>query len=116
MGTPVCTTAPWEQVDTPERAFEVCASQTLSKSTKVRTQDYRTDSDGEDEDLDTSDTDWKSAFLLDHMTPLNIIEASQKIAKELLSKGQKRVAGIPLKSLVDSCKDWVCDEFEVVEN
>lgn len=113
MGTPVCCTAPWEEVVVPEENFKVCASQTLSRSTEVGTQDYTWDI-GE-EYPDTSETDWKTAYLAQHYSPLEIIEATQKIVQALLATGQKCVAGIYLKSLLEDCKDWVCDDFEVVE-
>lgn len=44
--------APWNQVDQPEREIEVLVSVTLSKTVKVRVNDYRITDCGKDEDGD----------------------------------------------------------------
>lgn len=113
MGTPVCCTAPWEEVEVPERNFKVCVSQTLSRSTDVDTQDYTWDK-GE-EYPDTSETNWKTTYLAQHYSPFEIIENTRKIAQTLIAKGQTSVAGVYLPSLLRDCRGWICDDFEVVE-
>ena len=112
MGTLALNTAPYEEVEIPERVFKVCISQTLSRNTEVSTQDYSFDTDNYP---DTSETDWKSAYLTQHYSPFEIIETTRKIIQALIAKGQTSVAGVYLKSLLKDCRGWVCDDFEVVE-
>ena len=110
--------APYNQVDVPEKDFDVLISQTLSKDTSICTQDYQPEFDEETgyTDANTDDTDWKKAYCDVAMTPLEIIGAAEKIAKALLEQGQTRVGGVYLKSLVKDCEGWVEDETEVMEN
>ena len=109
--------APWNEVEVPEREFDVCVSQSLSKSTSIYTQDYQPEYDEEDGHTyaDTSQTDWKKAYNDVAMTPLDIIQSAEKIAKALLEEGKTRFAGIYLKSLVEECQDWNDDETEIIE-
>ena len=110
--------APYNQVDVPEKDFDVLISQTLSRDTTITTQDYQPEFDEETgyTDANTDDTDWKKAYCDVAMTPLEIIGAAEKIAKALLEQGQTRVGGVYLKSLVKDCEGWVEDETEVMEN
>lgn len=112
MGTLALNMAPYEEVEVPERVFKVCVSQTLSRNTEVSTQDYSFDAD---DYPDTSETDWKAAYKVQHFSPIGIIRAAQEISQALLSTGQKKVAGIYLESLANDCKNWICDDFEVIE-
>lgn len=112
MGTLALNNAPYEEVENPERVFKVCVSQTLSRDTEVSTQDYSFDADNYP---DTSETDWKAIYKAQHFSPIGIIRAAQEIAQALLSIGQKKIAGIHLESLVNDCKNWTCDDFEVIE-
>lgn len=110
--------APYNEVSIPEKAFDVCVSQTLSKSTGIYTNNYLLEFDDESGRTyaNTEETDWKKAYQNVAMTPLDIINAAEKIAKTLLEQGQTRVGGVYLKSLVSDCKGWTEDELEVMEN
>ena len=112
--------APWNEQEVPERQFDVCISQTLSKSTSVTTNDYAPkvdeDEDGFYESADASDTDWKKTYKNEHLTPLQLIgEFKDFLTKHLPDpiidvKGFQRV-----KYLIDECEDWTEDETEIVE-
>lgn len=122
--------APWNDPVIPEKEFEITVSQTLSKTTSVWTDnyvpgtcgvDYEPDGEGgysasgwQDDD-DTSDTNWNKIFLENEYSPLQIIQACEKIAAALLSKDTKTFEGIWLPALISSCKDWEEDDFEVME-
>ena len=110
--------APWNEPIIPEREFDVLVSQTLSRDASIYTDDYCPEFDEETghTDANTEETDWKKAYQNVAMTPLDIINAAEKIAKTLLEQGQTRVGGIYLKSLVSDCKGWTEDELEVIEN
>jgi hypothetical protein len=113
--------APWNEQEVPERQFDVCISQTLSKSTRVTTNDYvpevDQDEDGVYESTDTSDTDWKEAYKNEHLTPLQLIgEFKDFLTKHLPDpiidvKGFRR-----FKYLIGECEGWTEDETEVVED
>ncbi len=111
--------APWNEQEVPERQFDVCISQTLSKSTRVTTNDYvpevDQDEDGVYESADTSDTDWKEAYKNEHLTPLQLIEKF----KEFLTKHLPDLVGISgfkeFKRLIKECEGWVEDELTVLE-
>lgn len=107
--------APYNEVEVPEKEFEVTISQSLSKNTSIYTQDYMPEYDEEDGHIyaDTSQTDWKQAYKDNAMTPLDIIQNCEKIAKALLEQGQTRFAGVYLKTLVEECQDWDEDELDV---
>ena len=113
--TPGC---PWSEPVIPEREFDVLVSQTLSRDTSIYTDDYCPEFDEETGRTytNTEETDWKEAYCNAAMTPLDIINAAEKIAKTLLEQGQTRVGGVYLKSLVSDCKGWTEDELEVIEN
>ena len=86
--------APFNEPDVPEKEFDVTISQTLSKSTSIYTQDYQPEYDEENGHVyaDTSQTDWKKAYNDAAMTPLDIIQSAEKIAKALLEECKTRFA------------------------
>ena len=109
--------APWNEPVIPERDFDVCVSQTLSKNTFITTQDYYPEYDEEDGSThaNTEDTDWKQAYKDCAMTPLDIIMAAKELAKHLMEQGQKKVGCLYLKDYIEECDGWIEDECEVVE-
>lgn len=117
--------APWNEQEVPERQFDVCISQTLSKSTRVTTNDYvpevDQDEDGVYESTDTSDTDWEAAYNKDHYTPLQLINLfKESLSDELNSITNKSNPDLKrkkyLEKLISECSDWTEDETEVVKD
>ena len=117
--------APWNEQEVPEKQFDVCISQTLSKSTRVTTNDYvpevDQDEDGYHDYSDTSDTDWKEAYGKDHYTPLQLINLFRRhLSDELNSIINKPNQDLKrkkyLERLISECSDWAEDETEVVED
>lgn len=84
--------APWNQTDNPEREVEITVSITLSKTLKVRVNDYQIVDSGKDEDgeyfedIDYSDCDLKNAVENQYVLPQ------------------------------DKFKDWDIDDYEVILN
>ena len=112
--------APWNQVEVPERQFDVCISQTLSKSTGVTTNDYVPgvvqEEDGYYPYSDTSDTDWEEAYESEHLTPLQLIDEFKDFLTKHLPDPIVDVKGFQrFKHLIDECEGWVEDEIEVME-
>lgn len=113
--------APWNQKENEERTFNVCISQTLSKSTSVETNDYVPEVDedemGKFECLDTSDTDWNKAYLDNHLTPLQLIEKFKEFLTKHLPDPIVNVKSYKdWKYLISECENWVEDEMEVMED
>lgn len=117
--------APWNEPVIPEKSFDVCVSQTLSKNTKVITDDYCPEEEDDDEDgsyvaANTSNTDWKVAYEGDHYTPHQLIN----LFKECLTKELNSIKSKPkqdpkrkkyLEKLISECSDWTENETEVIE-
>lgn len=114
--------APWNEPGPPdERTFDVCVSQSLSRSTQVTTSDYSIEVDGDEDGrfdtIDTSETDWRAAYKEERMTPLELIGEFKSFIEKLLPdpvthpKEYKRA-----KYLIKECEGWVEDDFEVVED
>lgn len=134
--------APYNQVDVPEKDFDITCCQTLSKTVTVVTNnyipgasgcDYEPDGEGgycacgwQDPD-DTSDTNWSNEYKEnDHYTPLQLIQMLKvRVEKELkeleLSPIDSRHPYMKaaevrkLKHLIEECDDWCDDETEFEE-
>ena len=131
--------APYNQVEVPDKEFDVLISQTLSKSATVITNNYIPGASGVDYDSDdeggcvsisyqepddTSDTDWEKEYSEnDHYTPIQLIGLYKETLEEQLKSwegledtpaGRKEIRRI--KHLIEECEDWTDDETEVVEN
>lgn len=109
--------APWNREDMVARPFDVFISQTLSKNTKIYTNDYTQSNDNEENTLsiDTSDTNWREAYLDNALTPLQLISLCKKMAKKLLEEGEISIGRNSLKDIIDNCEDWIEDDLEVME-
>ena len=111
---------PWNEQEVPEKQFDVCISQTLSKSTSVTTNDYIPEVD-QDEDgcyysSDTSDTDWGKAYKNEHLTPLQLIEKFKEFLTKHLPDPVVDIAEYKKwKKLISECDGWVEDELTVLE-
>ena len=120
--------APWNQSENPEKEFEVNVIQTLGKRVKVSTDDYYVTEDYDEEDdgegnciavtcnnIDTSDTNWKEAYLKEHLT----LDILLKECKELLSDIKETGHTISFKehnkiySLIEELEDWENVELEI---
>lgn len=110
--------APYNEVDIPEKEFSVSISQSLSKSTTINTTQYVPEYDEEDGNTyaNTDFTDWNKAYLDCAYDPIGIIDACKKIAEYLRDNGTFRVGTIHLKTLIDNCEGWIVDETTVVED
>lgn len=101
--------APWNQVDSPAREFEVTVSITLSKTIKVMVDDYDVEK-GEDEDgcylsFDFSGCDFNKAVREQIILP-----------HELAKYTEDALSEVPecLKGAIKDCKDWSVDELEII--
>ena len=123
--------APYNQVDAPDKEFDVTCCQTLSKTVTVTTNnyipgasgvDYESDDEGgycavgwQDPD-DTSDTNWADEYHdNDYHTPLQLIE----LFKQHLENDLNRMGDVKnerwIKHLIEECENWTEDEVEFLE-
>lgn len=105
--------APWNQVENPEKEFDVTISQTLSKTVTIVTTNYNyyedVDEDGSYVNYDTSDTNWNKEYSESYHTPLELIGILKKVLQgEELSQRLKN-------RLIEECDDWCDDETEFTE-
>lgn len=109
--------APWNEPVIPDKTFDVLISQTLSKNTEVTTNDYTPRFDEEDGPYaDTEDTDFESAYMEEHMTPLQLIEKFKEFLTKHLPDPVVDLAEYKKwKKLISECDGWVEDELTVLE-
>ena len=128
--------APYNEVDVPEKDFDVTCCQTLSRTTVVTTNnyipgacgvDYEPDGEGGycacgwQEPDDTSDTNWADEYAANgYKTPLELIGMLQEYLEKDLREIQKDM--LPndrsfkatqvrrLKGLIEECESWIVDE------
>lgn len=114
MGAEYDSNAPWNQSEPSEEEIEVFVSITLSKSVRIKINDYTIVDEGKDEDgfpfksLDFSDCDLKSAveeqILLPHEVGQLLVDIDNNPHK------------IPPKSkfMKEDLCGWNVDDFEVI--
>lgn len=130
--------APYNEVEVPEKDFEVTCSQSLSKAVTVTTNDYIPGASGVDyepddeggccacgwqDDDDLSNTNWRTAYEENgHKTPLQLIGMLKEYLKKDLSnvdniakETNQNVAFLKRKfeHLIEECEDWVEDDLEI---
>ena len=88
-----------------EREMDVTARQSLYKDLTLWT---------DDEHVLTND-DIVELYHEQHRTPLEIINACEKIVKQLMADGHRHYARILLSDLLSDCDGWEETEFEVNE-
>lgn len=130
--------APWNQVDTPEKEFEVTCCQVLSRTVTVVTNDYIPGASGCDYEPDgeggycacgwqdpddTSDTNWSKEYEINgYHTPLQLIQMLKDYLQKDLEKWQKEDEKTPhsgpafhvrkLQHLIEECDGFDEDEIE----
>lgn len=133
--------APWNEVEVPEKDFEVTCCQTLSKTVWVTTNNYIPGASGVDyepdgeggyytygyqEDDDTSDTCWSKEYKSNgYKTPQELISMLKEylekdlrdIQKDMLphDRGYKATQARRLKGLIEECEGWDDVETEICE-
>ena len=133
--------APWNELEIPEKDFDVTCSQSLSRTAVVWTQDYIPGAEGCDYEPDgeggystcgwqdpddTSDTNWANEYSANgYKTPLELIDMLKEYLEKDLREIQKDM--LPndrsfkatqvrrLKGLIEECECWTEDETEFIE-
>lgn len=107
--------APWNIEDPPEREFDVAVSCSLSKDTKVTTDDYNGGEYDEDGYWRAGDLNnpW-NAYADSEYTVDQIIDFARKCAEYMLNRHNYSIKSkFGLRRMIDSCKGWTVDENNV---
>lgn len=116
--------APWNEVEIPQREFNVTCSQSLSKTVSVLTNNYTPCVDEgfedgvgwHDEWADTSDTCWGDEYHdNDYHTPDQLISLFKQFLEEQKAKGVFFKSKMYTDWLIEECSGWTEDETEYIE-
>ena len=117
--------APWNQVEIPERDFDLTISQSLSKDVTVCTNDYAPEYDEEDGRtyINTENTDWEKVYKEDHYTPLQLIQMYKQVLEEQLESFNgiddtfaAKLQIRRIKHLIEECESWIEDEIVITQS
>ena len=103
--------------ENPKETFEVEVMQTMQRHASVKTNDYYTELDYDEDgrrcdNILTDETDWKEVLKdNDIPTPLRLIE----ILKEVLEGGAIYINERETKHLIEECKEWTAVETYIEE-
>lgn len=116
--------APWNEVEIPQREFNVTCSQSLSKTVPVLTDNYTPCVDEgfedgvgwHDEWADTSDTCWGDEYHdNDYHTPDQLISLFKQFLEEQKAKGVFFKSEMYTDWLIEECSGWTEDETEYIK-
>ena len=111
--------APYNEVEVPEREFDVTISMSLSRTVQCYTNKYIPEIDEENGHLyvDTSDTSWSEVYGDNHKTIMELLEELKKYIQKDLdnldnddTKTNKAFHKRRLEFLLTECDDWVVNE------
>lgn len=102
--------APWNMEDKQDKKFDCNVSQTLSKNTSVYTNDYEYDCGS----LITDSVPWEDTYCEQHYTPLDLIQAFERLLEKLKEEGSVVWKDYYLEFLKE-CNGWVEDELCVTD-
>lgn len=118
--------APFNELEPDAIEFEMLCSQTLSKQLEVSTADYfsmhiEDEVERKESSLgfyaDTSDTDWKEAFVKNrHYTPLELLQLFKKYLEEQIRSDMcpQHVVN-RYNHLIKECSNWTEDDSEFIK-
>lgn len=111
--------APYNEVEVPEREFDVTISMSLSRTVQCYTNKYIPEVDEENGHLyvDTSDTPWNEVYGDNHKTIPELLEELKKYIQKDLdnladdeTKMDKAFHRRRLEFLLTECDEWTVDE------
>lgn len=112
--------APYNEVEQPLMTFDVSISSSLSKSTTVKTNNYRYNYLGDEglpDEILTEDTDWADEYHAnDHYTPIQLISLFRQCLSQLQSCGSSFKSPKWDEHLMRECEGWTEDECEIIED
>ena len=107
--------APWNQVETPQKDFEAVGVFTLTGTAKISSNDYYIDESPDGSYIDTSDINWHDEFISQAYTPIELIEMYKK---ELIEK-KKFLSDLheihKIEGLIKACENYEQEEVDFYE-
>ena len=110
--------APYNEVERPERDFDCHVEVILEKDEVITTNDYIPEYGTEIGygDIDTSETDWDGAYENNCITiPEMLRELKVYVEQDLAMSGKNSRKGKRLQRLLDACSGWVVKETYIEE-
>ena len=105
--------APYNQVDPPEKMFDVAVSCSLSKDAEIMSDDYDEYGDNGAGELNNP----IEAYTDNEYTVEEILDFARQCAELMLTKHDYSIKSkYGLKRMLDSCKGWSVDEENVEQN
>lgn len=110
--------APWNEKQYPKEEIEVTVSITLSKTLKLKVDDYKVnteeDEDGKYLDFNFSKCDLYKALDDQVVLPYNLASYTKEIFNHDL---ELKAVGMPLylKQAIEDCSNWILDDMSVVK-
>lgn len=102
--------APYNQVEVPEKEFDIECEFVMRKYVTVTTNDYEPEYDDEDgrESADTKNTDWKQAFDdSGHFSIQDLInELRDYVIEDMKNCAPNTGKGAHLERLLEACNGW----------
>lgn len=108
--------APWNEVEIPEREFDVKVEYSLSKKTSIESNNYYIDESPDGSYLGTEDIDWQGEYKEQHKTPLDLITLFKQHLEKELETVTLRTRKNELEYLIEECSGWVEDYYDAYEN
>lgn len=107
--------APWNEVEIPEREFDVKVEYSLSKKTSIESNNYYIDESPDGSYIET-DINWSQTYNEQHESPLQLISLFKKKLEEELTKTTNRGKQLELEHLIEECSGWVEDYYDAYED
>ena len=106
-----------EDAQQPAIEFNVTVSQTISKDTKVSTDNYSIFVEENDLDViyDTKTTDWQRAYKENHYTVPQLLKIFANHLRNDINRLGNNIDVKYYQSLIDECEGWLEDDFEVIK-
>ncbi len=107
--------APWNQVEIPEREFDVVGVFTLTGTAKISSSNYMCDESPDGSYIDTSDIDWREEYTSQAYTPIELIN---KYKEELLEKKKtltKHSEIAEVEGLIRACESYEQEDVDFYE-
>lgn len=102
--------------DNHEREFQVTVSQTLSKDVSVFTDNYRVEPDEDGlHSYVMEDVNLKDLYKEQHYAIPELLKILRKDYEYRARNTANPKKAAYFKTIADECKNWVVDDFEVVE-
>jgi len=97
-------------------SFKVTVIQSLSREAWVKTDDYTLEDDlAGDLTISTKDTNMRQVYEDNYFTIPELLEKFEQETKYKLRNTADTKKAAYYQKIIDSCKNWIVDDYEVIE-